>query len=137
MTAMKVKLLASIPLAVCLAIGGVETMASAAVTFVARWGGATKDIAYAIVTNEAKYLFVVGATYSRDYPVTAGAAPSGDTWCAFVTKLSKVSGSVIYSTTLCSRGMTFGRAAAPAAGGLWVGGATDGRGLPVSADAVQ
>src|SRR2546427_6842880 len=66
------------------------------VAFVARWGGATKDIASAIAID-AQGVYVAGSTYSADFPVTTGVKTTGN-WCVFATKLRAESGAVAYST---------------------------------------
>src|SRR5262245_25955414 len=107
------------------------------VAFVARWGGETKDIPSAIVTDRDGGVFVAGSTSSADFPITTGLKTTGN-WCAFATKLSAASGAALYSTALCTKDTTYALAAAPAPNGeLWVAGATDGASLPVTADAAQ
>src|SRR6266850_6795974 len=106
------------------------------VAFVARWGGASKDLASAIALDR-QHVYVAGSTFSSDFPTTAGAQANGN-WCAFATKLSSDSGAVEYSTGLCTNDMTYAFAAALAPDGeLWVAGSTDGGGLPVTSNAAQ
>lgn len=107
--------------------------------FVARWGGVTKDIAFAMVAHPASTdAFVVGGTYSHDFPVTAGRSVGDQQWCAFASALNASNGAARYSTVLCSAGGVWGRAAAAADdGALWVGGSVSGRRLPTSRDAFQ
>ncbi len=107
--------------------------------FVARWGGVTKDIAFAVVAHPSSVdAFVVGSTYSHDFPVTAGRSVGDQQWCAFASGLNASNGAARYSTVLCSAGDMWGRAAAAADdGALWVGGSVSGRRLPTSRDALQ
>jgi hypothetical protein len=120
--------LAALPIAIAL---------SAGTTFVARWGGHTKDLGYA-VTTDASSLFVAGATWSADFPVSAGGSPDGETWCAFLTQLARSNGALVRSSVLCGRGMTYGHAAAAdGRGAVWIGGTSSGPGLPISRDAAQ
>ena len=105
--------------------------------FVARWGGHTKDLGYAVAAGAAS-VFVTGATWSADFPVSTGRPPSGKAWCAFLTQLQRSNGALVRSSVLCGPGMTYGRAAAAdGTGAVWVGGSSDGPGLPVSRDAAQ
>jgi hypothetical protein len=105
--------------------------------FVARWGGHTKDLGWAIAADSTS-VFVTGATWSADFPVTSGGSPTGDTWCAFLTWIRASNGAQQRSSALCGRGMTYGHAvtAAPA-GVVWAGGSTNGPGLPASRAAAQ
>jgi hypothetical protein len=99
------------------------------------WGGSSKDIPAAMAAS-AGTVFVVGNTYSDDYPVTVGHKLPGR-WCAFATRLIADSGGVVYSTTVCSQGDVTARGAAiDGDGELWMGG-TGGIGLPVTDDAAQ
>lgn len=106
------------------------------VGFIARWGGISKEIPSALVSHGSD-LFVVGSTYSRDFPTTAGRAANGN-WCVFGTRLNATNGGVIYSATTCGRGMTWGRSAAVSPSGeLWTVGSTGWHGFPVTATAAQ
>jgi len=125
----------TIALALDVALGAQSL--SPSVAFVARWGGASKDIASAIAIDARNGVYVAGNTYSADFPITTGHTANGN-WCAFATKLSSDSGALVYSTALCTTAMTYGFAAALAPNGeLWVAGSTDGKGLPVTEDAAQ
>jgi len=108
-----------------------------AVAFVARWGGISKDTPSSIVTDRQHGVFVVGTTYSKDFPVTTGPAPNGN-WCLYGTKLDATRGARVYASVACGRGMTWGRAAAVSGTGeLWAAGSTDGPGFPVTPDAAR
>jgi hypothetical protein len=125
----------TIALALAIALGAPSSPPS--VAFVARWGGGSKDLASAIALDARGGVYVAGSTYSADFPITTGHKATGN-WCAFATKLSSDSGAAVYSTTLCTKDMTYGFAAALAPNGeIWVAGSTDGGGLPVTADAAQ
>jgi hypothetical protein len=107
------------------------------VAFAARWGGDEKDVPTAMALDDRGGVIVVGNTHSRDFPTTTGQPPNCN-WCAFSTKLDARSGAAIYSTVLCTSGMTFAFAAAPGLNGeIWVAGSTDGADLPVTSDAAQ
>jgi hypothetical protein len=107
------------------------------VGFIARWGGSEKDVPTAMVLDNRGSVIVVGNAYSRDFPTTTGRQMNGN-WCAFATKLDARSGSVIYSTALCTRDFTFAFAAAPGPDGeIWVAGSTNGPNLPLTSDAAQ
>lgn len=105
--------------------------------FVARWGGHTKDLGFGVAADSAS-VFVTGATWSADFPVSAGGSPDGDTWCAFLTQLHGANGALVRSSVLCGRGHTYGHAAAAdGSGAVWIGGDTSGPGLPVTRNAAQ
>lgn len=118
------------------------------VAFVARWGGISKDTPASIVADRQQGVFVVGTTYSHDFPIahdrqvpvpahTTGSAPKRN-WCVYATKLDAARGAHVYASIACGRGMTWGRAAAVSdTGELWAAGSTDGPGFPVTPDAVQ
>jgi hypothetical protein len=128
--------LAVILLVACATVFAPQSTAPS-VAFVARWGGASKDLASAIALDR-QHVYVAGSTYSPDFPTTTAGARANGNWCAFATKLSAESGAVEYSTALCTNDMTFAFAAALAPDGeLWVAGSTDGGGLPVTSDAAQ
>lgn len=103
-----------------------------ALRFVAVWGGHTKDIPAALITDGSGAVYVAGSAYSRDFPTTDGHRLNGY-WCAFVTKLLSATGSAIHSTALCASGDTWGMAAVPRQEGeLWVAGSTRAKDLPVT-----
>lgn len=105
--------------------------------FVARWGGHTKDLGFAIAVEDTS-VFVAGATWSADFPVSVGSSPTGAMWCGFLTQLRRSNGALVRSAALCGRGMTYGRAVAgDGRGSVWVGGSSDGPGLPASRNAAQ
>jgi hypothetical protein len=107
------------------------------VAFVARWGGISKESPASIVANREQGVFVVGTTYSQDFPITTGPSPNGN-WCVYGTKLEAARGARVYAAVACGRGMTWGRVAAVSGTGeLWAAGSTDGPGFPVTSDAVQ
>jgi len=92
----RVLLAAAVAMAIPGTLGAVR---APAVAFVARWGGVTKDIASAVVApHSGSGVFVVGSTFSQDFPVTAGRRVPGQQWCAFATKLSADTGALAYST---------------------------------------
>ncbi len=123
-------------LALVLTVAALGMADTPEISFIARWGGVSKDIPSAIVATDAD-VFVVGSTYSHDFPTTVGRPATGE-WCAFATRLIAKSGAVAYSTAACGKGMMWGRAAAvSAAAELWTVGSTDGPGLPVTRDAAQ
>jgi hypothetical protein len=124
--------------AVAIAAASAGTVASdPARRFVARWGGVTKDLGLAVAAD-AGSVFVTGATWSADFPVSTGKPPNGRTWCGFLTQLRTTDGALVRSSALCGLGMTYARAAAAdGAGGVWVGGSSDGPELPASRNASQ
>ena len=70
-------------------------------------GGSADDRALAIAVDAAGSAYVVGRTFSPDFPTTPGAivstlAPGGNRSAGFVTKLSPAGDAIVYSTLLGS-----------------------------------
>ena len=68
-------------------------------------GGSGPDYASAIAVDGSGSVYVTGATFSGDFPVTAGAfqATKRGSYDAFVAKLSSTGGALAYSTFLGGR----------------------------------
>ncbi len=97
-------------------------------------GGSTADSAYAIAVDATDHPYITGVTNSANFPVTSGAFQKtlrgpGD---AFVTKLWKTGGGLIYSTYLGGSGIEVGNSIAiDGAGEAHVAGFTTSTDFPV------
>lgn len=100
-------------------------------------GGGDNDSSNAIAVDVAGNAYVVGATYSSDFPVTPGAfQPACSNPCnsadAFVAKLNPSGSALVYSTYLGGRGFDFGSSiAVDSAGNAYVTGGTDSTDFPL------
>jgi hypothetical protein len=63
-------------------------------------GGSGADAASAILLDSSGYIYLVGSTFSPDFPITAGAAQTvyGGFGDAFLTKLKPDASALVYST---------------------------------------
>jgi hypothetical protein len=97
-------------------------------------GGSTSDSAYAIAIDSYDRPYITGVTSSTDFPVTSGAfqkTPHGSS-DAFVTKLWKTGGGLIYSTYLGGSGLDVGNSiAVDSSGEAYVAGYTTSTNFPV------
>lgn len=109
------------------------------VEYAVRFGGGSKDAPAALAVDTTGHPFLVGSSYSEDFPVTTGQRKTQSaSWSAFVTKLAPDASSIVYSTILDGHGMTFATAAALGPDGqIWVAGSTTARDFPVTPDAEQ
>jgi hypothetical protein len=102
-------------------------------------GGSLSDISLGLAVDASKNVYVVGGTYSRDFPVSSNAtqATLNGTLNAFITKLDP-KGNRLYSTYLGGSELetAFGIAVDPA-GNFYVGGDTQSDDFPVTNNALQ
>jgi hypothetical protein len=102
------------------------------------WGGGREDVTLSIKKDDFGSIILAGRTGSYDFPVTLGAYQTQlMTYDGFVTKLTPVADSIVFSTYL---GAADGTASIFAAGlntqgAIYVVGGTDCPGWPVTADA--
>lgn len=107
-------------------------------------GGGGNDYGNAIVVDAAGEAFVVGQTFSSNFPVTSGAfqtacaggsCASGD---AFVTELNSTGSALVYSTYLGGSALTQGNGIAlDATGNAYVVGTTQSTDFPTTPGVVQ
>ncbi len=107
-------------------------------------GGGANDYGNSIAVDAAGDAFVVGQTFSSDFPVTSGAfqtacgggsCASGD---AFITKLNSTGSALVYSTYLGGSALNQGNGIAiDAAGNAYVVGTTQSSDFPTTPGVVQ
>jgi hypothetical protein len=106
------------------------------------------DVANAIAINSSGFAYVVGQTYSSDFPTTTGAFQTTNNTTtygnAFVTKLNPVGSTLVYSTFLGGSGSssTYGGDAANAiaidsSGFAYIAGGTHSTDFPTTPSALQ
>jgi hypothetical protein len=104
-------------------------------------GGSSLDLSIGMAVDSSGNAYIVGATFSTNFPTTAGAfqtAFGGGASDAFVTKLSASGGSLVYSTYLGGSSFENGRAVAiNGAGNAYVTGETASSDFPTTAGAYQ
>src|SRR5258708_3638404 len=100
-------------------------------------GGGDNDSSNAIAVDVAGNAYVVGSTFSSDFPVTPGAFQAGcsnpcNSADAFVAKINPGGSALVYSTYLGGSGFDFGSSiAGDGAGNAYVTGGTDSKDFPV------
>lgn len=117
-----------------------------ALVFATYLGGTSSNSASGIAVDSSGNIYVSGATYSTDFPVTAEAyqrvnhasSPTTEGYSAFVTKLNPTGTSLIYSTYLGgSVGDDAVSLAVDAAGVAYVAGSTHSPDFPVTTTALK
>jgi hypothetical protein len=102
-------------------------------------GGSYIDTAYGIAVDGAEAAYVVGNTYSSDFPTTPGAFDTtinSNNWDAFVTKLDASGSALVYSTYLGGTDVENTYAVAvDSAGAAYVAGLTLSSNFPTTPDA--
>jgi hypothetical protein len=116
------------------ALIGCLNPAGTAWTTVTYLGGSGMDEAYALAIDATGYLYMVGATFSTDFPTTPNAfqaAPAGS-YDAFAVKLYPNATGVVYSTLLGGSGSDTAAAVAVAStGNIWIAGYTNSTNFPL------
>ncbi len=106
--------------------------------FASTLGGSQSDTVRAIATDAAKNIYVVGETYSTDFPgpsTSNSARHSGD---AFVVKLNASGTQILYSVVLSGGGYDSARGVTvDSSGNAYVTGVTTSADFPVTAGAFQ
>jgi hypothetical protein len=107
-------------------------------------GGSAKDYGNGIAVDSAGDAFIVGQTFSNDFPVTPGALQTkcGGTSCnsgdAFVLELNPSGTQLVYSTYLGGKSINQGNGIAlDSAGDAYVTGYTQSTDFPTTAGVVQ
>ena len=103
-------------------------------------GGASLDLAFDLALDAMGSAYVVGYTFSRNFPVTPNAfqpAHGGGDQDVFVTKLNPVGAALVYSTYLGGNNLDLGYGiAVDAAGRAAVTGETFSTNFPLTTDAL-
>jgi hypothetical protein len=102
--------------------------------YVTYLGGRAADQAYGIAEDASGNAYVTGATYSDNFPVTAGAYQTvrAGGYDAFVAKIAPAGNTLVYATLVGGSGSDTGTAlAVDYAGQVWGGGTTSSLDLPV------
>ncbi|HEV2492095.1 MAG TPA: choice-of-anchor D domain-containing protein [Terriglobia bacterium] len=101
-------------------------------------GGGAEDNATGVALDGAGNVYVVGFTFSTNFPTTAGAYQTTLTTAsgAFVTKFAPSLSSVLYSTYVHGNGLDFGQTIAVDTGNAFVAGQTFSTSFPL-ANALQ
>ena len=107
-------------------------------------GGSTKDYGYGVAVDAIGDAFIVGTTYSLDFPVTAGAyqqACGGGTCAngdAFVTELNSTGSGLVYSTYIGGKTTNVADAIAlDSSGNAYITGYTKSSNYPVTPGVFQ
>jgi hypothetical protein len=103
-------------------------------------GGSNQDAGLGIAVDRAGNAYVIGSTFSTDFPVTPGAfqMTSGGGQDAFVTELDPSGSALVYSTYLGGGSFDSGYGiAVDAAGNAYVVGTTGSTNFPVTPGAFQ
>lgn len=107
-------------------------------------GGSSKDYGYGIAVDKSGDAFIVGTTFSGNFPITAGVFQTkcGGGSCAggdvFVTELNPTGSGLVYSTYLAGSGTNQGDAIVlDSSGNAYVTGYTKGSNFPVTAGVFQ
>jgi Bacterial Ig-like domain (group 3)/Beta-propeller repeat len=107
-------------------------------------GGSGSDYGAGIAVDSASNAYVIGTTYSTDFPTTSGAFQTacGDAGClkpdAFVAKINPAGSALVYSTYLGGSSYEDGRGiAVDSAGNAYVTGFTYSNDFPTTSGAFQ
>jgi hypothetical protein len=102
-------------------------------------GGTQIDAANRIAVNAAGNAFVVGNTFSSDFPVANAFQPTkGSSEDIFVSKLNAAGNALVYSTYLGGSGFDIGFGLAlDSADNIFLAGSTDSLDFPTTNDARQ
>jgi hypothetical protein len=104
-------------------------------TMVSYLGGSNVDQAFALAIDAGGNLYVVGTSFSPDFPVTSGVFQSANAggYDAFLAKLSAGGSTLIYATYLGGSGSDAATTVAVGStGDVWVGGFTNSTNFPLS-----
>ncbi len=116
---------------------GVATAASS-LLFGSALGGSQSDTIRAIATDVSQNIYVVGETYSTDFPGPANSSAARRAGDAFVVKLNSSGTQILYCVILSGAAFESARAVAvDTAGNAYVTGVTTSSNFPVTAGAVQ
>jgi hypothetical protein len=113
-------------------------MSAPSLLFASTLGGNQSDTIRAIATDAAHNIYVVGETYSTDFPGSATSSSARSAGDAFVVKLNSSGTQILYSVTLSGAGYDSARGVAvDSSGNAYVTGVTTSTDFPVTAGAFQ
>jgi Beta-propeller repeat len=105
--------------------------------FASNLGGSQWDAVRAIATDSSQNIYVVGETYSQDFP-GAAASSSRQTGDAFIVKLNPTGTTILFSLVLGGSGYDSARGVAvDSSGNVYVTGMTSSPNFPVTTGALQ
>lgn len=106
--------------------------------FASTLGGGQSDTVFAIATDSAQNIYLVGETYSTDFPSAAPSNHSRASGDAFIVKLNSSGTQILYSVVFGGSNYDSARGVAvDAAGNAYVTGVTDSSDFPATAGAFQ
>ncbi len=112
--------------------------AASSLLFGSALGGSQSDTIRAIATDVSQNIYVVGETYSTDFPGPANSSAARSAGDAFVVKLNSSGTQILYCVILSGAAFESARAVAvDTAGNAYVTGVTTSSNFPVTAGAVQ
>lgn len=119
-------------------VGHRAAMCAPTLLFASTLGGGRSDTIRAIATDAAQNIFVVGETYSPDFPGPATSSTARYSGDAFVVKLNASGTQILYSVILGGAGYDSARGVAvDTSGNVYVTGVTTSGDFPVTAGAFQ
>ena len=112
--------------------------AAPSLLFAGAIGGSQSDTIRAIATDASQNIYIVGDTYSSDFPGPASSSSARMAGDAFVVKLNSSGTQILYTVILSGAAYESARAVAvDAAGNAYITGVTTSANFPVTAGAVQ
>ena len=113
-------------------------MSAPTLLFASTLGGSQSDTIRAIATDAAQNIYVVGETYSPDFPGAATSSSARRAGDAFVVKLNASGSQIIYTAILSGAGYDSVRGVAvDSSGNAYITGVTTSADFPVTAGAFQ
>jgi hypothetical protein len=113
-------------------------MSAPALLFASTLGGSQSDTIRAIATDGAQNIYVVGETYSPDFPGAVSSSSARHAGDAFVVKLNPSGSQILYTVVLSGAGYDSVRGVAvDSSGNAYVTGVTTSADFPVTARAFQ
>jgi hypothetical protein len=113
-------------------------MSAPSLLFASTLGGNQSETIRAIATDDAQNIYVVGETYSTDFPGSVTSSSARHAGDAFVVKLNSSGTQILYSVVLSGEGYDSARGVAvDSSGNAYVTGVTTSTDFPVTAGAFQ
>src|SRR5450432_762838 len=113
-------------------------MGAPSLLFAVTLGGSQSDTVRAIATDASQNIYVVGETYSADFPGSSASSSARRSGDAFVVKLNPTGTQILYSVVLSGASYDSARGVAvDSSGNAYVTGVTTSANFPVTAGAFQ